>query len=97
MSFGLNRRNFLGTSLAGTAAAAGVLPRLAAAQSTDKIRIGTIQDMSSFLQPFGTQKKRCLDLAVDEVNSKGGLLGKQIELIAYDLQSNDQLYAQFAT
>ena len=97
MSFGLNRRNFLGTSLAGTAAAAGVLPRLAAAQSTDKICIGTIQDMSSFLQPFGTQKKRCLDLAVDEINSKGGLLGKQIELIAYDLQSNDQLYAQFAT
>jgi urea transport system substrate-binding protein len=97
MTINLNRRKFLKTSAASTAAAAGLFPRLSSAQSGDKIRIGTIQDLSGFLQPFGTQKKRCLDLAIDEVNGNGGLLGKQLELISYDSQSNDQLYAQFAT
>ena len=97
MTLSLNRRRFLSATAVGTAAAAGLLPSRAPAQSTDKIRIGTICDLSSYLQPFGTQKKRCLDLAVDEINHKGGLLGKQVELIAYDSQSNDQLYAQFAT
>ena len=97
MTLRLNRRQFLSATAAGTAAAAGLLPSLAPAQSADKIRIGTICDLSSYLQPFGTQKKRCLDLAVDEINHSGGLLGKQVELIAYDSQSNDQLYAQFAT
>ena len=97
MTLSLNRRRFLSATAAGTVAATGLLPSFARAQSTDKIRIGTICDLSSYLQPFGTQKKRCLDLAVDEINHKGGLLGKQVELIAYDSQSNDQLYAQFAT
>src|ERR1700730_12242603 len=97
MTINLNRRKFLKTSAASTATAAGLFPRLSSAQSGDKIRIGTIQDLSGFLQPFGTQKKRCLDLATDEVNGNGGLLGKQLELISYDSQSNDQLYAQFAT
>ena len=97
MTLSLNRRQFLSATAVGTAAAAGLLPRRAPAQSADKIRIGTICDLSSYLQPFGTQKKRCLDLAIDEVNGNGGLLGKQLELISYDSQSNDQLYAQFAT
>ena len=97
MNTHLSRRKFLAASAAGTAAAAGLTPRLSVAQSGGNIRVGTIQDLSGFLQAFGTQKKRCLDLAVDEINGKGGLLGKQIELVSYDSQSNDQLYAQFAT
>jgi urea transport system substrate-binding protein len=95
MAITIDRRRFLAGALAG-AATTSVLPR-ARAQSADKIRIGTIVDLSGPMQPFGTQKKRCLDLAVEELNAKGGLLGKQLELTSYDSQSNDQLFAQFAT
>ena len=96
---GIKRRTFLTGSLAGAAlgATAGAFPRFTWAQSGDKIRIGTILDLSGPFQPFGTQKKRCLDLAVEEINQKGGLLGRQLELVSYDAQSNNQLYAQYAT
>ena len=61
MNTHLSRRKFLAASAAGTAAAAGLTPRLSVAQSGGNIRVGTIQDLSGFLQAFGTQKKRCLD------------------------------------
>ena len=35
--------------------------------------------------------------AVDEINAAGGLLGRKLQLINYDPQSNIQLYTQFAT
>jgi urea transport system substrate-binding protein len=97
MTVTVGRRRFLAGALAGAAATSGIVPRFAWAQAADKIRIGTIADLSGPLQPFGTQKKRCLDLAIEEINANGGLLGKQLELVSYDAQSNDQLYAQFAT
>jgi urea transport system substrate-binding protein len=96
---GIKRRTFLSASVAGAAvgATAGMVPRFTWAQARDKIRIGTILDLSGPFQPFGMQKKRCLDLAVEEINQKGGLLGRQLELVSYDAQSNNQLYAQYAT
>lgn len=33
-------------------------------------------------------------MAVDEINASGGLLGRPIELIFYDAQSNNQLYGR---
>jgi branched-chain amino acid transport system substrate-binding protein len=94
----LSRRQFLKSSAAGVAglSAASVAPRFAASQSADKIRVGTILDLSGPLQPFGTQKSRVLQMVVEEINGSGGLLGKQIELVSYDAQSNNQLYAQYA-
>ena len=93
----INRRGFIAASAAGAAATTGAFPRFAWSQGADKIRIGTILDLSGPFQPFGTQKKRCLDLAIEDVNAKGGLLGKQVELVSYDAQSNNQLFAQYAT
>lgn len=91
----VNRRTFFNASLAGVAALA--MPRFSWSQAGAKIRIGSILDLSGPLQPFGTQKKRCLDLAIEEINKGGGLLGRQLELVSYDSQSNNQLFAQFAT
>ena len=39
----------------------------------------------------------CLTLAVEDINAKGGLLGRKISQINYDTQSNIQLYTQYAT
>lgn len=82
-------------ALATAAVAGSVLPRFAFAQGA-AIKLGTIADTSGPLQPFGTQKLQCIQLAVEEINAAGGLLGRKIELVTYDAQSNDQLYAQFA-
>jgi urea ABC transporter substrate-binding protein len=91
----VSRRQFL--TACGTGLAAVMLaPQYAVAQATDKIRIGAILDLSGPLQPFGTQKHRVLQMAIEEINSAGGLLGKQVELVSYDAQTNNQLYAQYA-
>ena len=89
----INRRH----ALAATAAtiAASVFSRSGFGQA-NTIKIGTIVDTSGPLQPFGVQKLQCLQLAVEEINSAGGLLGRQLELVTYDGQSSDQSYAQFA-
>jgi branched-chain amino acid transport system substrate-binding protein len=79
-----------------SAAAAGLaLPRFAFGQGA-AIKLGTIADTSGPLQPFGTQKLQCIQLAIEEINAAGGLLGRKVELVSYDGQSNDQLFAQFA-
>ncbi len=80
----------------GSATVAGsFFPRFAFSQG-NAIKIGTICDTSGPMQPFGTQKLQCIQLAVEEINAAGGLLGRKVELVSYDAQSNDQLYAQFA-
>ncbi len=37
------------------------------------------------------------NLAIDEINAQGGLLGKQVEAVVFDPQSNMSLYSQYAT
>jgi branched-chain amino acid transport system substrate-binding protein len=90
------RRDFIRRSSAGVAAlsSAALWPRLADAQNV--IKVGTLNDLSGPMQAFGTNKSRCIQLGVDEVNQAGGLLGKKLELVEYDTQSNNQLYAQYS-
>jgi branched-chain amino acid transport system substrate-binding protein len=90
----ITRRRAIAAAAA-TAAAGLSFPRFAAAQGSS-IKMGVIADTSGPLQPFGVQKLQCVQLAVEEINAAGGLLGRKIELVTYDSQSTDQLYAQFA-
>ena len=89
----INRRHVLAATAA--TAAATLFPRASFGQA-NAIKLGTIVDTSGPLQPFGVQKLQCLQLAVEEINRAGGLLGRPLELVTYDGQSNDQSYAQFA-
>ncbi|HVL55136.1 MAG TPA: ABC transporter substrate-binding protein [Burkholderiaceae bacterium] len=90
------RRRFISSAAAGTAAVA--LPawssRLAA--QGNEIVVGSIYDASGPLQVFGQAKANVLKFAVDQTNAAGGLLGRKVRIAAYDTQSNNQLYAQFA-
>lgn len=87
----LNRRNFVATGAA--AAAAWPLSRAAAA---DPIKVGSILDTSGIFDGYGKPMERAARLAVAEINAGGGLLGRPVELISYDTQSNIALYSQFA-
>ncbi len=77
------RRQILrvGTALAG----ASVLgfPAIVRAQS-DKIRIGHLTPRTGFLGALGEYSVMAVTLAVEEVNRAGGVMGRQIELLAED-------------
>src|ERR1700741_4622457 len=71
--------------LAFTAAAAASFTGQAAAQGTIKIgELNSYKTQSAFLDPY----KKGMELALEEVNSKGGVLGKKIELISRDDGTN---------
>lgn len=91
----MDRRSFLhGSAGALAGAAVSLFPK--AAIAADEIVVSSIIDMSGGLDVYGKAMSDCMMLAVEELNVAGGLLGKKIRLVAYDPQSNMQLYAQFA-
>ena len=80
-----SRRNAL---KAGTALAASVaLPRFAMAQS-GPIKIGMSMPQTGALGAGGQAALLALRMWVEDVNKKGGLLKRQVELTAYDDQTN---------
>jgi urea transport system substrate-binding protein len=87
----LNRRNFL-TS---TAALAGALTLPRVAMAADTIKLGSILDVSGIFDAYGKPMNMGMRLAVGEINAAGGLLGKQVEIVAYDTQSDMALYSQY--
>ncbi|MDP9968949.1 branched-chain amino acid transport system substrate-binding protein [Variovorax paradoxus] len=91
----MDRRSFIhGSAAAMAGVAMPLLPK--AAMAADEIVVSSIIDMSGGLDVYGKPMADCMTLAVEEQNAAGGLLGKKIRLMAYDPQSNMQLYAQFA-
>jgi branched-chain amino acid transport system substrate-binding protein len=59
-----------------------------AAQSGDPIRIGFSMALTGPLAPNGKQALLGAKIWEEEVNAKGGLLGRKVELVNYDDQSN---------
>jgi branched-chain amino acid transport system substrate-binding protein len=56
----------------------------AGAHAVEPIRIGTTQSLSGSLEEFGTNQLRGLQMWVGDVNSRGELLGRPVELVYYD-------------
>jgi branched-chain amino acid transport system substrate-binding protein len=89
----ISRRKFL----AGTAGVALASPAVMGRAQDGNIRIASILDLSGGLDIYGAPMDVMTKLAVDDINAAGGLLGRQVELLTYDAQSNIQLYTQYAT
>ena len=51
------------------------------------IRIGASLSVTGTYAKPGTQQKEGYDVCVDELNAKGGLLGRKVEFVVYDDQS----------
>ncbi|HEV7259185.1 MAG TPA: ABC transporter substrate-binding protein [Bosea sp. (in: a-proteobacteria)] len=79
------------TLLAGAAALAGVsaLPRMAMAQGAP-IKIGTLTPLTGAGGPYGPVMVKAVKAVIDEVNAAGGVLGRKIELISEDDQTNPE-------
>lgn len=78
-----------------TAAAPGE-PEKPAAADTSPIIIGVVAPMTGDLGDFGTQVTRGIQMAMDELNAKGGLNGRKLEYKVCDDQCNPQMAASCA-
>ncbi|WP_428492487.1 urea ABC transporter substrate-binding protein [Rhodopila sp.] len=90
----MKRRNLL--LGAATLPVLGALPRTARAASGEPIKIGLLEDVSGDLALFGLPKLHGSQLAVEEVNAAGGIMGRQIDLIHLDPQGDNARYQEFA-
>ncbi len=82
----MKRREFLKASLASTAlAAASSGPLMLTARAADPLKVGILIPLSGPAGLFGPSSQNCAQLAVDEVNAAGGILGRMIEPVYVDV------------
>jgi urea transport system substrate-binding protein len=93
----LNRRNAFKLSAAAVGASTLAAPFYARrAFAVEPIKMGSLLDGTGALGLEGVRMIQTTQYAVDQLNAAGGLLGRPIQLIAYDTQSSMQLYTQYA-
>jgi urea transport system substrate-binding protein len=92
-----SRRRFLQTtgSAAGLALGSTIPFELVLAQGAP-IKLGSVLDNSGNLDAYGKPMVMATQLAAEEINAAGGLLGRKIEVKQYDTQSDIALYTKFA-
>ena len=88
----MNRRVFLTTTGAGAATLA--FPAVLRAQSKDPVRIGFPLPLTGPFAAIAGDMKQGAELAMDELNGKGGILGRKVELLVRDDQLKPQVGAQ---
>src|SRR5262249_35707800 len=78
-----------GLSSASSALLAGVLvPASAAAQTGEPVKIGYTMALTGGLGPNGRSALLAQKIWEEDVNARGGLLGRRVKLIYYDDQTN---------
>jgi branched-chain amino acid transport system substrate-binding protein len=97
---GIDRRRLLrgGAVLAGAAIAGApyVIVRPAGAQDRGPIRLGNIEPLSGPYADSGRDEMEGAQLANEEFNARGGVLGRKIEMITEDAPSNPGIGVQKA-
>ena len=74
----------------------GIAMTMPAAQAADPIKLGLLEDASGNFAIAVIPKIHAVELAVGEINAKGGILGRPIKIIAYDTQSDNTRFQEFA-
>lgn len=78
------RRRLLKTA-GGLALVSGLsAPSILRAQSAEVIRFGHLTPRTGFLGPLGEYGVMAADLAVEEINAAGGVMGRKVELLKED-------------
>jgi urea transport system substrate-binding protein len=93
-----NRRTFLSNLTRGAAAAALLAGGLSthAAHAADTIKVGILHSLSGTMAISETSLKDTALMAIDEINARGGVLGKKLEPVIVDPASNWPLFAEKA-
>ena len=80
----------------GAAAFAAALAGGSVAQAADTIKVGVLHSLSGTMAISETTLKDTVLMMVDDLNKKGGLLGKQVEAVVVDPASDWPLFAEKA-
>ena len=72
-----------------------LLVAMGSAFAADPIKVGLLEDISGDLALIGKPKLNGSQLAVEEINKSGGIMGRQIELIHLDPQGDNARYQEF--
>lgn len=93
----LTRKQFLHTAAAGIASAAVLRhTRVARAQDSSPIRLGFLFDQTGLWAESGIPAANAAQLAVDEINAAGGVLGRELEAVIIDAQSETDRYVSMS-
>jgi urea transport system substrate-binding protein len=92
--FQMTRRTFLKTAAATAAVSATGLPS-AFAQS-GPIKVGVLHSLSGTMAISETALKDTVLMTIEEINAKGGVLGRKLEAVVVDPASNWPLFAEKA-
>ena len=80
------RKLLLFTLLIAVFAVFSAVPAFAA----DTIKIGEIATVTGDFAAFGEAEVQAIKLAVQEINAKGGILGKKVEVVMYDCRTRNE-------
>ncbi|RGE42966.1 urea ABC transporter substrate-binding protein [Comamonas testosteroni] len=89
----MNRRGTLTTLAASMALGLGLCSQVHAA---DTIKVGVLHSLSGTMAISETVLKDTVLMAIDDINAKGGVLGKKLEPVVVDPASNWPLFAEKA-
>ena len=101
MNMNVRRRKFLKGSAAtlGALVIGGAAPfyfprNIAKAQEGDTIKIGILHSLSGTIAIIETSLHNAELLAIEEINAKGGINGKKLEMVVLDTQADPQVGIQ---
>lgn len=82
-SIRIDRRSLLKTAALASVAQVAA-PFVRTARAADTVKIGLDNPLTGTYAALGRNEMIGCQLAVDEINAKGGILGKQVELLVED-------------
>ncbi|HXP77509.1 MAG TPA: urea ABC transporter substrate-binding protein [Stellaceae bacterium] len=85
-----------GKAIGALALAGALMLPSALAQAEDTIKVGVLHSLSGTMAISETTLKDTVLMMVDDINKKGGLLGKKVEAVVVDPASNWPLFAEKA-
>jgi urea transport system substrate-binding protein len=89
-------RRLIGQSFTAVALGVASLGLSPLAFAADTIKVGVLHSLSGTMAISETVLKDTVLMAIDEINAKGGLLGKKLEPVVVDPASNWPLFAEKA-
>ena len=91
----MRRRGFIYKTIAASLAIAGA-SLASMANAADTIKVGILHSLSGTMAISETSLKDVALMTIDEINAKGGVLGKKLEPVVVDPASNWPLFAEKA-
>jgi urea transport system substrate-binding protein len=93
-----SRRDFLKGGLAAGAgvAALGGVPSIITAQGKEPIKVGVLHSLSGTMAISEVSLRDVVLMAVEEINAKGGVMGRKLQPVVVDPASNWDLFAEKA-